>query len=73
LWFNRGRRWRVFLRVQKRRKQKAKVNNKKNTLHGRKGWKLKLRNRKSRFGFEFAIGFVAHTDTPHASCVQIRQ
>jgi hypothetical protein len=70
LWLNGRRRWRAFLRVQNRRKQKAKVNNEKNTLHGRKDWKLKQRNRKSRLGFEFAIGFVAHNDTPHASCVQ---
>jgi putative alpha-1,2-mannosidase len=70
LWFNGRSLRRAFLRAQKRRNQKAKVNNKKNTLHERKGWKLKQRNRKSRFAFEFAIGFVAHTDTPHASSVQ---
>jgi hypothetical protein len=46
LWFNRGRRWRAFLRMQNRRKQKAKVNNNNKTLHGRKGWKLKPSNRK---------------------------
>jgi hypothetical protein len=58
------------LRVKKRRKQKAKVNNNKNTLHGRKVWKLKWRNRTSRFGFEFGIGFVAHNDMPYVECVQ---
>src|SRR5204863_676456 len=63
LWFNRRRRGGAVLRVQKRRKQKANVNNNNKTLHGRKGGKLKQRNRKSRFGFEFAIGFVAQNDT----------
>jgi hypothetical protein len=70
LWFNRRPRWRAVLRVQKRRKQTAKINNNNETLHRRKGWKIKQRDRKSRFGFEFGIGFVAHTDMPHASCVQ---
>src|SRR5439155_4943213 len=50
------RRRRALLRVQNRSKQQCNRNRNKNTLHRRKGWKLKLRAQKSTFGFGFASG-----------------
>jgi len=66
LRLHRGTRRCAFLRVQNGPEQQGGATKNKDTLHGRKGCKLKQRTRKSRFGFALASGLFGHNR--HDTC-----